>query len=126
MKISIKILYAFLLLVILIATVSFIYVRSVSEVEPSETLDDEFVKRNIAAEAFQTIVVKRGNWNISVNRSDSFYVILEAGDNVIENYVKARIIDEKLMLDIDSAIISDMHLTLKASVARTFGGCGHR
>ena len=116
MKISIKILYAFLLLVILIATVSFIYVRSVSEVEPSETLDDEFVKRNIAAEAFQTIVVKRGNWNISVNRSDSFYVILEAGDNVIENYVKARIIDEKLMLDIDSAIISDMHLTLKASV----------
>jgi len=115
MRTSSKILLAFLLLIIMITAISFAYVKSAVEIEPATSINGR-VTRNIFPESFTSIDIKRGNWFVEVIRSDSFFVNVQAGDNLVNNYLKISVVDSTLVIDIDSVMIRNEFRYLKATV----------
>lgn len=115
MKISFKILLAAISFTILVTTVSFLYVKSVVEIEPAVSLNGRITK-NFYTENFAFIDIKRGNWQVEVIRSDSFFVQVKGGDNLVNNYVKINVVDSTLIFDIDSMIISNEFRWLNATI----------
>lgn len=115
MKISFKILIAFFLFTILVTTVSFVYVKSAVVIEPAASVNG-YINMNFFPENFTSIDVRRGNWDVEVIRSDSFFVQINGGDNLVNNYLKIIVIDSTLIIDIDSVMISDKFRFLRATI----------
>jgi hypothetical protein len=93
----------------------FIYLSTASVVEPVELISG-FRKKILNVESFTGIKVKKGAWDIKVNRSDTFSVSVRGGDNIIDNYIDAHVMDDILILDLSPDIKSQQSIYLSVDV----------